>query len=782
MGLTAAQSAAYAGLVKRLSCLLLSCLLACSPDHSSPKAESLWLVATSEGELPLDPAGILPRISRSESVTLPLLGPHGVTLRRQGGPQRPRVSVVVHEVAERVLRVGSALRIVGPPVLPLDARGAGDLPHLARLDGALARGETTLSRGAAAPTQLVLIGGAEPTKITVATRSFELPPGPCAGVITEVQGAQVTFDGTVDQAFFARVREANPKPVTVREGEQGELFIEPPQVQENESWTLVFDDLPPTDVRHREGEKRSGAALLVDVAQEVGLDFVHFEGPDEQLDIRPTMGPGVAWGDVDGDGYVDLYLVQGGGRSPSVVPGDRLYHNDGRGGFRDVTQAAGLGGEDGAGMGALLADLDGDGDLDLYVANYGVDRLYANDGQGVFHDVTDESGIEPIGLWSAGISAADIEGDGDLDLYVTSYLDYDPAKMPEAPEMGRYRREDPVEMLPFAFPGERNRLLLNEGGLHFRDVTEAYGLADAQGRGMQSIFWDFDADGDPDLYIANDVSYNTLFRNDGQGHFTDVSFATGLDDPRGGMGLAVGDTDRDGDEDLLLTNWQLESNALYENLLLAPFEARHRRATFHDSTVRAGLGGAGIGVTSWGAVLFDLEADGDLDLLVANGYTSPDYRSTGICVGQPNHLFLKQEDGKFHRVEGLAALERRLPSRAAAACDYDRDGDLDILITANNAPVELLRNDAPRQGHWLGITLRGEGGNRHAIGAEVTVHAGDLLLVRSLRSGTSYLACEPAELLFGLGEAERVQVEVRWPWGKTTTHGIEQVDRWIELP
>ena len=324
--------------------------------------------------------------------------------------------------------------------------------------------------------------------------------------------------------------------------------------------------------------------------------LVHFEGPDEQLDIRPTMGPGVAWGDFDGDGWQDLYLVQGAGRAGSEPNPNRLLRNlgatrapDGPW-FEDVTERARVG-DTGAGMGALFADLDGDGDLDLYVANQGLDSLHLNQGDGTFADARDL--LPGHDLWSAGVAAADTDRDGDLDLYVTSYLEYDVTKMPPAEELGRYQREDPVEMLPFAFPGQRNVFLRNDGvgpdgRPRFTDTTEALGLLDVPGRGMQPVFWDFDRDGDQDLYVANDVSYNVLFRNEGDGTFKDVSFATGLDDPRGGMGLAAGDVDADGDEDVFLTNWQLDANALYLNNLAAPFETRTRRAAFQDAAVRAG--------------------------------------------------------------------------------------------------------------------------------------------------------------------------------------------------
>jgi len=508
------------------------------------------------------------------------------------------------------------------------------------------------------------------------------------------------------------------------------------------------------------------------------------------------MGPGAAWGDFDGDGWQDLYLVQGSGRAGSTPDTNRLLRNLGGSGkpqagagpwFEDVTEPAGVS-DTGAGMGALFVDLDGDQDLDLYVANYGLDVLYLNRGDGTFADASDL--LPGHDLWSAAVAAADTDGDGDLDLYITSYLEYDLAKTPPAEELGRYEREDPVAMLPFAFPGQRNVFLRNEGVAadgrpRFADVTEELGLLDVQGRGMQPVFWDFDRDGDQDLYVANDVSYNVLFRNEGDGTFKDVSFATGLDDPRGGMGLAAADVDQDGDEDVFLTNWQLEANALYLNNHTSPFESRTRRAAFHDTSVRAGLARAGIGVTSWGVALFDLELDGDLDAFVANGYTSPDYIGTGICVGQPNHLFVNDGTGRFEDGAGLAqaALGVLLAARGVAACDFDRDGDMDLCVTANNGPVQLLENHAPRRGAWVGVALRQAGPNPFAIGAEVTVHTGSKRLFRrALRAGEGYLTGNPAELHFGLGAAAEIErIDVRWPDGTTTHHTHVALDTWHTL-
>ncbi len=581
--------------------------------------------------------------------------------------------------------------------------------------------------------------------------------------------------------------------------------VAPPAQGATRTWlvTLRFDfdgarsDAPDLDAATREADRRfavwgrpsrdeDARARFIDVAPRAGVALSHLEGPAQQLDIRPTMGPGAAWGDVDGDGFVDLYVVQGGGREGSVAPRNRLYKNDGDGTFTDVTDASGTG-DRGAGMGALFCDLDSDGDLDLYVANYGKDVLYWNDGAGVFTRAGDDV-IPDLDLWSAGVAASDYDGDGDLDLYVTSYLDYDESKMPPADEIERYSREDPVAMLPFAFPGQRNVFLRNDvredGARVFTDVTEDLGLLDVQGRGMQAIFWDFDQDGDDDLYVANDVSFNVLYRNEGDGTFRDVTFLVGLDDPRGGMGLAVGDVDRDGDEDLFLTNWQLEANALYRNNLINRAGRKLHTGTFADHTVQARLGPAGIGVTSWGCELFDADNDGDLDLFVANGYTSPDYESTGICVGQPNHFFVNDGRGRFRAAfdeAGVASAEA-LPSRGAVACDYDQDGRLDLFVTANNSRAQLLRNRGATRGNWLVLRLRGANGNTHAIGARVEARCGERRFVATLRAGTGYLTGNPPELHLGLGECAAVdELTVHWPSGEVSTYADVAADRVVTL-
>lgn len=586
----------------------------------------------------------------------------------------------------------------------------------------------------------------------------------------------------------------------------------PSEAPAGQTWSLTAryatDERDALEPQPRASEP---SAMFRDVAREAGIDMVHMEGPDLQLDIRPTMGPGAAWGDVDGDGWVDLFLPQGGGREGSRVAAAKLYRNKRDGTFEDVTKRANLALE-GGGMGALFLDVDGDRDLDLFVAAYGRNRLLLNDGSGVFRDVTTQVGVPPDERWHAAVSAADFDADGDLDLYVTSYLEYDPSKMPPADELGRYQREDPLEMLPFAFPGQKKTFLRNDGladgrrkggpseasapidaggapsapsapSFHLTDVTDELKVGDENGRGMQAIFWDFDRDGDQDLYVANDVSPNTFFRNEGDGRFKDISLATGLDDPRGCMGLSVGDIDGDLDEDLFVTNWELESNALYVNNLRHT-SSKSRVSTFRDQSVSAGLAQLSIGTTGWGCELADFDLDGDLDLFYANGYTSPDYESTGICVGQPCHYFEGDGAGKFTAAFAKAGpdVALALSARCALACDYDQDGDLDLVVTANNGRVRLLRNETPHGKHWLGVRLRGKDGNTFAIGAEVRVRTGERTQLRSLRAGTSYLGGNAPELHFGLGDAARIdELVVRWPTGKETTHTIEAVDRFVAL-
>ncbi|GJM21627.1 MAG: hypothetical protein DHS20C15_15420 [Planctomycetota bacterium] len=526
-------------------------------------------------------------------------------------------------------------------------------------------------------------------------------------------------------------------------------------------------------------EERSSYAAprpwFSDATAEAGLDFVHHEG-DEQWDIRPTMGPGAAFADVNTDGAPDLFVV-GGSEQTSA-----LFVNDGAGRFANETEAWRLHTRRGAGMGAAFADIDNDGRPDLYVTYDGPNAMWHHEGEH-YRNVSASSGTDDAG-WGASAAFADIDADGDLDLYVTNYLLFDTALIPPESVRRSHRREDPIAMLPYVFPGQADRLYRNDGAGHFADITEESGVFAPDGKGLGALFVDIENDGRPDLYVANDTTPNTLWRNLGHGRFEEVSLNVGLDDPRGGMGLAGFDIDADGDEDMLLTNWQLEPNALYRNNHVhAPTERRFV-PRFEDLAVQTGLAQMSVGYVGWGCLLDDLDNDGDADVYVANGYTSPDYETTMQCVGQRDQLFENLSGpGAFdtHRdmpewrlVQGqragpVATLE--LASRSLVGADVDLDGDLDLLVTANNGPLVLLRNESG--GRSLHLTLRArEGvGNLEAIGARVTL----LLEDGSARSawnrrGNGYLGHSEGGVRFGLGDATPSTLSVLWPDGTTSEH------------
>jgi tetratricopeptide (TPR) repeat protein len=530
------------------------------------------------------------------------------------------------------------------------------------------------------------------------------------------------------------------------------------------------------------------AVRFADAAGEAGLRFRHFRGR-RSIQLPEDMGSGAAWGDYDGDGDADLFLVNEEGplapdRGDAAAAPARsaLFRNDGDGTFTDVTEAAGVG-AGGLGMGAAWGDHDGDGDLDLVVTRFGTNLLYRNEGDETFTEVSARAGLSgPEGFWT-GASWADFDRDGDLDLYVCGYVRY---RFEEAAARTSTRQYDavvPFTLNPSSYPPERNLLYRNDGGA-FREVARQAGVDNPAGRSLSAAWGDLDADGWPDLYVANDVSDNALYRNLGNGRFEDLSHAAWVADYRGAMGLGIGDHDNDGDLDLFITHWIAQENALYQNLRQGPGGGAGP-LRFLDVADQVGLGQIALDFIGWGTGFFDYDNDGRLDLFVANGSTFQSEDDPSRLIPMRNLLFWNggSERGFFEvgRASGAPfALEN--VARGAAFADYDGDGDEDVAVVVNGGEARLLRNDGGSARGWLRVVLRGPAPPRraapgrratttHATGARVTLIAGGSTQVREVGAGPSYLSqSPPGEVRFGLGAAARAdRLEILWPDGEAQT-------------
>ncbi|MCC7020210.1 MAG: VCBS repeat-containing protein [Ardenticatenales bacterium] len=576
---------------------------------------------------------------------------------------------------------------------------------------------------------------------------------------------------------------------------------------------------------------------FTDVAAEAGLTAPHFDGP-RSSQLPEDMGPGAAWGDFDGDGWDDLYVPNFAGalsrsvaeRAVSTATG-HLYRNQGDGTFADVTARAGLATPD-LGLGAAWADIDGDGDLDLSVTRFGTNALYRNDGDGTFRDIGAAGGFAgPEGFWT-GVSWADYDRDGALDAYVCGYVQYvvDPAGAGRTE--AQYGALTPVSLNPSSFEPERNLLYHNNGDGTFAEVAAAAGVDNPTGRSLSATWSDLDDDGWLDLYVANDVSDNALYRNNGDGTFADISHEAWVSDPRGAMGLATGDWDNDLDQDVFVTHWIAQENALYVNLRgnlpappaadAAPADVAVADSTagtadvaapatapaappmrFTDMADQYGVGQIALDFVGWGTAFLDYDRDGRLDLFVANGHTFQDEADPTQLVAMANQLFWNRgPDGEGFFDVGAAsgdAWAETHVARGAAVADYDHDGDPDIVVANHGAPPTLLRNDGGREGrdepadrtdpadpaasrnHWLSIRLAGRR-NRFGIGAKVIVTTGDRRQVREVGVGSSYLSQHAPEAQFGLGAAGGSStVEVRWPGGEVQAWAEVAADQRIEL-
>ena len=503
------------------------------------------------------------------------------------------------------------------------------------------------------------------------------------------------------------------------------------------------------------------AVTYVDVTDESGIHFRHSSGTRSSL-LPEDMGSGAGFADIDNDGDIDLYVVNLPGpfkqdRNPVKSGTANVLYRNNGNGTFTDITKTAGVGHRGYGMGCVFADYDGDGSIDLYVTNYGANVLYRNNGDGTFHDVTGTAGVG-CELWSTGAAFADVDGDNDLDLYVCNYVTYDLEKLEQMKEESlQSGKPVPSALNPHVFEPQDNVFYRNNGDGTFTDVTAETGIAAPGGRSMQAIFSDFDADNDLDLYVANDTSVNYTYRNDGSGVFTDMSAESWAADFRGSMGLAAGDYDGDGDVDLFMSHWVDEENALYRNLLKEDGAAEHIR--FVDESYTAMLAEASIKEIGWGTALFDYDNDGDLDIFVTNGSTFQELKRPQVLIPQRDALFRNEGDGTFTDVSEITGVAT-LPirvGRGATFGDYDNDGDVDIFIVNNYARPALLRNDGGNRNNWLHVELIGTNTNRNAIGAKIKIKMGNRIQIREVYAGDSYMSFNSFITEFGVGSATQVE-------------------------
>jgi hypothetical protein len=522
---------------------------------------------------------------------------------------------------------------------------------------------------------------------------------------------------------------------------------------------------------------------FVDVAEKSGITLMNIHGGAAKDYILEANGNGAAFFDYDNDGDVDALIVNGSTLENFKKGGDPLaglYRND-NGRFVDVTGDARLR-RNGWGMGACVADYDNDGNSDVYITAFGPNVLFRNNGNGSFSDVTDRARVGDS-HWSTGCAFGDYDRDGDVDLYIANYLNFDEKTIRPrgSNDLCRYMGAD-VFCGPIGLTGQPDVLYRNNGDGTFTDVTEKAGIRDPNYYGFGVLFSDFDNDGWPDIYVANDSQPNLLLHNKKDGTFSEVGLVSGsaLNEAgraQSGMGAAAGDYDGNGYLDIFVTNFARDTNTLYKNL---------GNMFFVDSTLAAGLGEISLPYLGWGAHLADFDNDGLRDIFVANGHVYPqvDRLNVGQKYLQRKELYRNLGNGKFEEIARNASSDflTGKSARGSAVADYDDDGDLDILVVNLNSRPSLYRNDADKANHWIGFGLEGTRSNRNAIGARLEIEALGRKQIAEVRSGSSYLSQDDLRVHFGLGKATRVdRGRIRWPNGNTQELGSFDADRYVTV-
>ncbi len=462
-------------------------------------------------------------------------------------------------------------------------------------------------------------------------------------------------------------------------------------------------------------------------------------------------------------------LDEAGDGPPGSGGRNALYRNNGDGTFVDVAAAAGVDRRE-TGMGAAWGDYDNDGWRDLIVTAYGRNTLYHNEGDGTFRDRTETAGLAPYrGFWT-GATWADYDRDGRLDLYVTGYVQYQ--RLGGGPSAMQYDVEVPASINPSAFPPERNLLFHNNGDGTFTERATSAGVLGQEGRSLAAAWSDFDDDGWPDLYVANDVSDNVFYANRQGRVFEDISHRARVADYRGAMGIGVGDWDGDGDQDLFITHWIAQENALFTNKrveLAARMGGDGPGLQFMDEADRYGLGQIALDYIGWGTSFFDYDNDGRLDLFVVNGSTFQQDDDPHLLIAMPDQLFWNRGAAEgFYDLSSVAGPYFRTAQvgRGAAFADYDRDGDVDVFVVNNGGPAVLLRNGGGTDHHWLAVQLEGRRSNRDAVGSRIRLVAGATIQVRQAGSQSSYLSQNSPIVHFGLGHLTAVDtLTIDWPSG-----------------
>ncbi len=542
--------------------------------------------------------------------------------------------------------------------------------------------------------------------------------------------------------------------------------------------SVLSRDVTSEMVRFRFEDERANA----------GIDFLHFPAARNSL-LPEDMGSGVAWGDYDGDGDPDLFLVnfRGSILETDVEPPaghSALYRNNGDGTFTDVTIIGGLSRAT-YGMGASWADYDSDDDVDLFLTNYGPNVLYRNDGDGTFTDVTEQAGVVDD-RFSAGSSWSDYDNDGDIDLYVTTYVDFVYRETDYDQVTRHYGSETPFTLNPSTYSPATNRLYRNNGDGTFTDAAPDTPVANPTGRSLGAAWFDFDLDGFVDLYVANDVSDNGVYRNLGNGTFENIGPRSLAADYRGAMGLAVGDYEKDGDLDLFVTHWIAQENAFFENMHAQDWKDAQgaRRLFFMDSAETIGLGQISLKMVGWSTGFADLDNDGYLDLWVVNGNTLEKADDNRHLRPQMMQLFRQDKDRGFFEIgqQASTALTRPIVGRGGAHADYDGDGRMDLAVMAHGEQPLLLHNTSTNDNHWIALRLRQRGGNTQALGARIVVTSGESTQLAQVCPAGAYLSQNSTDVHFGLGaEIQIDEIEIRWPDGTIEKHVDVPPDQILKL-